>query len=130
LTYIRIYANISFKELEVIENKNKTVKLFCRVNGKEPFVDWLKSLDKITKRIIENRVVRLLIGNYGDHKRINRDIFELRVATGPGYRVYFAEENNEIIILLCGGDKSTQSKDIEKATNYYNIYRSNKNEKL
>ncbi len=114
----------------MIKSQNKEVKLFCHTNGQEPFIQWLRSLDQVAKRIIENRVARLSLGNYGDYKRINKDVLELRLDVGPGYRIYFAQEDEQIVILLCGGNKSTQKKDIEKAIVYYNIYRNNQHEKL
>ena len=61
------------------------------------------------------RIERMEHGNFGDVKSINASISELRIQTGPGYRVYFTKREEQIIILLVGGDKSTQSKDIEKA---------------
>ena len=61
------------------------------------------------------RIERMEHGNFGDVKSVGKSISELRIRTGPGYRVYFAKREERIIILLVGGDKSTQSKDIEKA---------------
>ncbi len=107
----------------MIETTNKEVKLFRDSNGKEPFINWLEKLDNATRRIIEHRIARLSLGNYGDYKRISQDIFELRFQIGSGYRVYFAEDRGSIVILLSGGDKKTQTRDIEKAKNYYNEYR-------
>jgi putative addiction module killer protein len=107
----------------VIETLNKEVRLFCDSNSKEPFIHWLEKLDNVTRRIIENRVSRLSLGNYGDHKRIDQDIFELRFHIGSGYRVYFAEDGDTIVILLLGGDKKTQKRDIEKAKEYYDKYK-------
>ncbi|MDD3436023.1 MAG: type II toxin-antitoxin system RelE/ParE family toxin [Candidatus Gastranaerophilales bacterium] len=66
---------------------------------------------------------RIEVGHYGDFKRLKNSINELRFFTGSGYRIYFAEENEKIIILLNGGDKSTQEKDIKKATEYYNNHK-------
>jgi putative addiction module killer protein len=106
---------------------NKIIQLFCDKNSKEPFIEWLQSLDKVTKRIIENRILRLSLGDY---KRINKDILELRLFIGSGYRIYFAEDDGDIVILLCGGDKKSQKKDIEKASIYYKAYKDNKNENI
>ena len=106
----------------------KEVKLYCDENGNEPIKHWLQKLDKSYRRIIDSRMARLLLGNYGDYKRINKDIFELRFQIGSGYRVYFAEEGDIIVLLLCGGDKKTQKRDIEKAIKYYERYRRIKND--
>lgn len=64
---------------------------------------------------VARRIERMEQGNFGDVKSVGTRISELRITTGPGYRVYFTKKEETIIILLIGGDKSTQSKDIEKA---------------
>lgn len=77
---------------------------------------WLKGLkDKIAKAKILTRIERMKEGNYGDVEPIGNGYSELRIHQGKGYRVYFANRNNEIILLLCGGDKTTQQADIKKA---------------
>lgn len=77
---------------------------------------WLKGLkDKIAKAKILTRIERMKEGNYGDVEPIGDGYSELRIHQGKGYRVYFANRNNEIILLLCGGDKTTQQADIKKA---------------
>lgn len=100
----------------------KTVLIFKTADGKEPFWDWLFSLrDKALRNRIEARIERLKHGNYGDHKRFG-GIIELRLDFGKGYRVYCAEEGNKIVILLTGGDKSSQDKDIKEALEYWREY--------
>ena len=80
------------------------------------FSKWLLKLKDIRGKVaIIRRVKRLRVGNFGDHKSVGDKVSELRLTTGPGYRVYYTQQGDEIIILLIGGDKSTQSKDIEKA---------------
>jgi putative addiction module killer protein len=73
------------------------------------------------KRILA-RLSRLKQGNYGDCEIVGEGISELRMFFGSGYRVYFGEEENHIVILLCGGDKSSQSKDIKQAKEYWKEY--------
>jgi len=68
------------------------------------------------------RLRRIEQGNYGDCKHIQNGLFELRFFFGPGYRIYFGEDGNTLVILLCGGDKSSQKKDILKAIKYWNEY--------
>ena len=68
---------------------------------------------------IRRRLDRVEIGNYGDYKSLGDGVYELKLHFGSGYRVYFAEYDDIIVILLCGGDKSTQSKDIEIAKTYW-----------
>ena len=80
------------------------------------FSHWLMKLKDIKGRIaVARRIERMEHGNFGDVKSLGASISELRIQTGPGYRVYFTKREEQIIILLVGGDKSTQSKDIEKA---------------
>ena len=80
-----------------------------------PFIEWLYSLDKATKARVQSRLTRLLENNLGDHKRIDSEISELRLKFGSGYRIYYTEIDNIIVLLINGGNKSNQSKDIEKA---------------
>ena len=82
----------------------------------------MSSLDNFTRKRIYVRLVRLQEDNYGDYKKIG-EISELRVQFGSGYRIYFAEVDNVIILLLNAGDKKLQTKDIEKAKEYFNIWK-------
>jgi putative addiction module killer protein len=82
----------------------------------ETYRKWFDSVrDRNTKVRIDLRIRRLSLGNTGDVKPVGGGISELRIDYGPGYRVYYIKRKNQIIILLAGGDKSTQSKDIKKA---------------
>ena len=97
-------------------NMNKrVVKIAQLVNNKAPFIEWMDSLDKNTKIRIQSKLTRLLENNFGDHKKIDNEISELRFKFGSGYRIYFTEIDNIIVLLINGGDKLTQSKDIIKA---------------
>ncbi|AFI87933.1 type II toxin-antitoxin system RelE/ParE family toxin [Aggregatibacter actinomycetemcomitans] len=80
------------------------------------FDEWLKKLKNLrAKAKINARIKRLQFGNFGDLKSVNDGIFEMRIDEGQGYRVYLKNQNGILVILLCGGDKSTQEKDIKKA---------------
>jgi putative addiction module killer protein len=80
------------------------------------FSKWLESLrDRLARARIQARIIRLGLGNPGDVKSVGDGILEMRIDHGPGYRVYFIQKGAELIILLAGGDKSTQSKDIKRA---------------
>jgi putative addiction module killer protein len=80
------------------------------------FIKWLKNLNDSNARFrIYQRIERLANGNPGDVKPVGEGVSEMRIDYGPGYRVYYKGAGREIIILLCGGDKSTQSGDIENA---------------
>lgn len=82
----------------------------------EIFDTWFKNLRDIngTGRIL-TRIKRAELGNLGDFKALGSGLYEMRIDCGPGYRLYFMKEKNKIIILLSGGSKSTQEKDIKKA---------------
>jgi len=87
-----------------------------KIKETEYFSKWLKKLKDIRGKVtILRRIERIKKGNFGDFKPISQDLWELRVTVGAGYRVYYTKKQSEIVILLIGGDKSTQSKDIEKA---------------
>lgn len=106
----------------------KEIEAFKLNNGKIPFEDWLWELDNSLRRRISQRLIKLEEEDYyGDFKIIDNEIKELRFKFGSGYRIYFYETNDIIILLLCGGDKSTQSKDIQKAKKYLKIWKGQKN---
>jgi putative addiction module killer protein len=80
------------------------------------FDEWLASLkDRVGKAKITLRLQRLELGNAGDHSSVGGGVSELRVHSGPGYRVYYKQTDKTIIVILCGGDKSTQDEDIKRA---------------
>jgi len=86
------------------------------INKTDRFDKWLKNLkDMRAKIMIARRIDRLKDGYFGDYKSLGDSLFELRIFTGSGYRVYFIEDGQELIILLVGGDKSTQQRDIKLA---------------
>ncbi len=88
--------------------------------GKSPYADWLESLrDAKARARIIIRVDRMELGLFGDVKPIGEGLSELRIDYGSGYRVYFGKDGNKIYLLLCGGDKSTQQKDIKLAKKYW-----------
>ena len=86
------------------------------VRKTDVFKKWMKKLkDAIAKAHIDRRIDRLSRGNPGDMKPIGEGCSEMRIDYGPGYRVYYKDTGQEIIIILCGGDKSTQQEDIDRA---------------
>ena len=105
------------------EAKPKQIVVHMDDKGNEPYLDWLNQLKDIrTQNRIAQRVERMASGNYGDFKSLKDGVFELRFTFGAGYRVYFGEEGDTVVILLFGGDKSTQHKDIEKAKKIWKEY--------
>ena len=82
----------------------------------EVFGAWIRSLrDMQGRAVIARRIERLAAGNFGDHKSAGGGVSELRVQFGPGYRVYYTLRGNEFVVLLCGGDKGSQHRDIARA---------------
>jgi putative addiction module killer protein len=105
--------------------QQKTVVIYADETGHEPFTDWLEGLrDQQGRRRILTRLRRLEQGNYGDCKFLHGGVYELRMFFGPGYRVYFGEDDGNIVVLLCGGDKDSQDKNIKAAKYYWKEYRS------
>ena len=86
---------------------------------------WLNRLrDLKAQQRIDARLARVALGNFGDCKTVGNGVLELRIDYGPGYRVYFGRDGSEVVILLSGGDKSTQPKDIATAKDYWADYKS------
>jgi putative addiction module killer protein len=82
----------------------------------DSFLNWIEGLrDLRAKAIIMKRLDRAIAGNLGDVKWVGEGVSELRIDYGPGYRIYFVELGSIMIILLCGGDKSTQDRDVRRA---------------
>jgi putative addiction module killer protein len=78
--------------------------------------EWINGLrDHVARARIQVRVDRLVYGNPGSHRVLREGVSELKIDVGPGYRVYFTERAGELIILLAGGDKSTQRRDVQRA---------------
>ncbi len=107
-----------------MDGRPKTARYYVAANGKAPCEDWLENLkDRTGRAIVRARIRRLELGNPGKWRAIGSEIRELKIDFGPGYRVYYAEDGNVWVILLCGGDKSTQTRDILKAHEYWKDYR-------
>ena len=105
------------------EQGSKQVIVFRDAAGNEPFTGWLNSLrDPTTRRRILKRLLRLEQGHYGDYKPVGAGVNELRFFFGAGYRIYFAEDGETIVVLLCGGDKDSQRRDIQQAQAYWQEY--------
>lgn len=93
-------------------------------DGQSPFANWLNGLrDRQARARVRIRLERVAMGNLGDYKAVGGGVCELRIPYGPGYRVYFAREGDVVVVLLCGGDKSSQSNDVATAQSYWNDYR-------
>lgn len=100
------------------------IRKYRRPDGVIPFDRWMAKLrDERAKMRILVQLDRLKLGLTGDWKSTGEGVFELRIFEGKGYRVYFAHEGKSIVILLCGGDKSTQNRDIELAKSHWRTHR-------
>lgn len=99
-----------------------TIEIYQTKEGKTPFSSWLDSLEiQLRARVLE-RLARVQLGNFGDVKALKGGIYELRLAFGAGYRIYFGKQNNTIVLLLTAGSKASQEKDIEKARDLWALY--------
>ena len=106
----------------------KIIRRYIRKDGKIPFTEWLDSLkDRKAGLKIKLRLDRVEEGNLGDCKFVGEGVFELRINYGGGYRIYFGQVDSTIILLLCGGDKSSQQTDIKQAQKYWRDYESRQN---
>src|SRR3989338_9398203 len=96
-------------------------------HGKVPFDEWLEHLkDRKARAVIRARLDRLEHGNAGKYESVGSGVCELKIHFGPGYRIYFGEDGRKIIVLLCGGDKGSQKKDIQNAHEYWMNYKESK----
>jgi putative addiction module killer protein len=101
----------------------REVRIYEDGKGERPFESWLGRLrDGKSRAIIRERIARLTLGNFGDCKPVGGEVFELRVAFGPGFRVYYGLDGKRIVVLLCGGDKRSQAGDIKAAKAHWKEY--------
>ncbi len=102
----------------------REIQYYRTSDGQRPFIKWLESIPNTnTQARIQARLERLEDGNFGDCQSVGDGVFELRIHFGAGYRIYFGQVGNTIVLLLCGGDKSSQTRDIERAKIYWQEYK-------
>lgn len=99
-----------------------TVREYLTHDGRNPFREWLGTLDVAVRARVQARVLRFEQGNLGDHKSVGSGVWEARLAFGPGYRIYFGKDGESVILLLVGGAKSTQRQDIRRAQEFWRDY--------
>lgn len=103
------------------------IEIYRTNNGKEPFIDWEKSLDKSSLVRIDARITRIReTGNLGIFEPVGDGVFELKLDFGSGYRIYFGFKKDTLLLFLLGGSKNKQQKDIDKAKEYWKEYLSQK----
>ncbi len=108
-----------------MEAKERDVEYFETSGGNQPVRNWIDSLkDRRGRAKIQTRIDRVALGNFGNCEPVGSGVLELKVDFGPGYRIYFGLDGEQLVILLCGGDKSSQKSDIKLAKEYWNQYRS------
>ena len=104
-------------------NNMKEILYYTKENGRCPYNDWFKSLDLQTRVRIASWLERLIDGQYGEIRKLtNSALSEMKFKFGKGYRIYYIDLNDVLILFLAGGDKSTQNNDITKANQYYKEY--------
>ena len=99
-----------------------TIQEYITQDGRSPFREWLDSLGVVVRARIQARVLRFEMGNLGDHKSVGGGVWEARLMFGAGYRIYFGKDGNSVIVLLVGGEKSSQSQDISRAKGFWRDY--------
>lgn len=105
--------------------KERKIVMLELDNGRVPFDVWYDKLATELQRAVDARLTRLAVGNFGDHKSIGAGIYELRIMKGPGLRVYYGLKGSELVVLIGGGDKGSQKKDIDKAKVLWRQYNEN-----
>lgn len=99
---------------------------YWTVHGVSPFGRWRAVLDAVTRARIDSVIRRFVDGNLGDHKGVGAGVIETRINSGPGYRVYYGFDGRALVILLAGGSKTSQPKDIENAKERWQDYKDRK----
>lgn len=105
-------------------NSMKEILYYLKENGRCPYNDWFSTLDIQTKIRISARLERLIDGHYGEtRKLVKSELSELKFKFCKGYRIYYKDLDDVLILFLAGGDKSNQKEDIKQAEKYYNDYK-------
>ena len=100
------------------------IRQYQTADGRAPFTEWMDTLrGRQAQARIVTRIDRLQAGLRGDWKTVGAGVFELRIDSGPGYRVYCGQDGATLVLLLCAGDKRSQSEDIETAHAYWKEYK-------
>ena len=103
-----------------MEARERVLQEYITLAGNNPFAEWLRSIrDKTTRARIRTRLSRLRLGNFGDARSVGEGVYELRLDFGPGYRVYYGLADETVVLLLGGGDKRSQPRDIQEAKQHW-----------
>ncbi|MGD0888285.1 MAG: type II toxin-antitoxin system RelE/ParE family toxin [Acidobacteriaceae bacterium] len=102
--------------------KPKEIRIYENEEGHAPFSEWMDRQEAPLYGKLMARLERVELGNLGDHRGIGEGVFELRIDFGAGYRIYFGLDGSELVVLLIGGTKKTQQRDIDTAKHYWRNY--------
>ena len=110
-----------------MEPRKRHVRHLVTEGGRDLFAEWVDDQKDVQGRaVIRKRIDRMYEGNFGDHSYVGLGVWELRIHYGPGYRVYYGEDGPVLVLFLCGGDKSSQKKDIRIAMKLWTEYKESK----
>lgn len=124
----RLYDDQRVVAIDFMEVQPRDIRRYITPDGRNPFAEWLSSLRDLNAVVkIEQRLDRVRLGNLGNSKSVGEGVCELKIDFGPGYRVYFGQFGSTIVLILCGGDKSSQEQDIRKAKEYWKEYEEREN---
>jgi putative addiction module killer protein len=102
------------------------IRYYVAANGEEPFADWFADLEAVARAKVTRAIARMEQGNLSNVKSVGGGVLEYRIDFGPGYRVYFGRDGNTLVILLTGGTKKRQQRDIDAAHDYWQDYKQSK----
>jgi putative addiction module killer protein len=102
------------------------IRYYVDAGSREPFAEWFAELDPIASAKIARAIARMEQGNFSNVKSVGEGVLEYKIDFGPGYRIYFGRDGDTIVILLTGGTKKRQQRDIDAAQNYWRTYKQGK----
>jgi putative addiction module killer protein len=102
------------------------IRYYVATGGRQPFAEWFSDLETLARAKITRAIIRLEQGNFSNVKSIGEGVFEYKIDFGPGYRVYFGQDSQTLVILLTGGTKKRQQRDIDAAHAYWRDYKESK----
>jgi putative addiction module killer protein len=102
------------------------VRYYVAEDGRSPYADWFSLLDPVARTKVAAAIVRIEHGNLSNLKPVGNGVFEYRINFGPGYRVYLGRDGDAVVILLAGGTKKRQQRDIEAAADFWRAYKREK----
>jgi putative addiction module killer protein len=105
-----------------VDVRPKEIRIYENEEGHAPFSEWMDRQQAPLYGKLMARLERVELGNLGDHRGIGEGVFELRIDFGPGYRIYFGLDGSELVVLLIGGTKKTQQREIDTAKHYWRNY--------